>query len=293
LPEIPTLLKGLQLATEILNDAKAKIEKFEEKPHIAIVLVGEDEASKIFVRLKEKACEKIGAKSTLFKLTENVDDAEVLDLIQKLNEDKSVHGILVQLPLPDQIDENKLLNYISPEKDVDGLTPKNIGNLLLGYKTIAPCAVDSVMKILDNVNIGLESTGLEGKNIVIISRSNLIGKPLAMVLAKNSATVTVCHSKTKDLANHTRAADIIITATGRPKFLTGDMIKEGAVVIDVGCVRVEGKTCGDVDFDSVSKKASAITPVPGGVGPLTVAMTIKNLIRCYELQKSPRRSMKE
>jgi len=287
LPEIPTLLNGRQLAREVLDDVKAKIENFNDTLHIAIVLAGEDEASKVFVRLKEKACKKIGVKSTVFRLKENVDEIEVLNLIQKLNEDNEVHGVLVQLPLPNQIDENKLLNHIAPEKDVDGLTPKNIGNLLLGSKIIAPCATEAIMKILDSAN-----TSLEGKNVVVISRSNLIGKPLAMLLVKNSATVTICHSKTKSLMDHIKSADIVITATGNPKFLTGDMIKKGAIIIDAGCARFEGKICGDADFESVSKKASAITPVPGGVGPITVAMTIKNLIRCYELQKYPKGNTK-
>ena len=286
--KIPTLLKGRQLAEGILNDAKAKIEKLETKPHIAIVLVGDDEASKIFIRLKQKACGKIGAKETLFKLDEGVTEAEVLDLIKRLNEDSGIHGILVQLPLPKQIDENRLLDHIAPEKDVDGLNPKNIGKLLLGGGGLTPCAVEAIMEILDSANIRLE-----GANAVIINRSNLIGKPLAMKLAKRSATVTICHSKTKNLADYTKTANIIITATGKPKSLTADMIQEGAVVIDAGCTKFEEKTCGDADFENVSKKASAITPVPGGVGPLTIAITMKNLIRCYELQNYPKKNTKE
>lgn len=274
------VLKGSQLATEILDGIKLKIEKFGEKLHIAIILVGDDEASKIFVNLKAKACEKIGVKASIFRFEKDMGEIELLKFLQTLNEDSGIHGILIQLPLPSQINEIKVLNHIAPEKDVDGLSPKNMGNLLLGSGDLVPCAVEAIMEILDEAKIELE-----GKNVVVISRSNLIGKPLALLLIKKSATVTVCHSKTKNLAEHTKAADIVITATGKPKFLKGEMIKEGAVIIDGGCERFEGNICGDADFESVSKKVSAITPVPGGVGPLTVAMVIKNLVKCYELQK--------
>lgn len=277
--EFPTLLKGRRLAEEIINALRTKIMRLGEAPHIAIILVGDDDASKIFIKLKQRACEKIGARSTLFKLEENLDEYKLLELIGKLNEDPRFHGILLQLPLPEQIDENKMLNKISPEKDVDGLTPKNIGNLLLGTPRITPCAVSAILRLLEDNEIRIE-----GKNVVIINRSNLIGKPLATLLIKRSATVTICHSKTEELESHTRSADILITATGRPRFITADMVKRESVIIDAGCTKFGGRFCGDVDFETVSKKVSAITPVPGGVGPLTIAMTMENLLRCYESQ---------
>jgi len=284
----PTLLNGRPLAAEILNGIKTKVEKLKDKPHIAIILVGEDKASEIFIGLKEKACKDLGIMSTVFRFKDNEVENAVSGVIQKLNEDGTVHGILIQLPLPDQIDEINLLGEVSPEKDVDGLNPKNIGNLLLGGEPLVPCTVGAIMEILADANIALE-----GKNVVIISRSNLIGKPLAMMLVKNSATVTICHSKTKNLADHTRAADIVITAAGVPNLITAEMIKPNAVVIDAGCAKKDGRMLGDVDFETVSKKVSAITPVPGGIGPLTVAMTMKNLIKCYESQKHLVRNAKE
>lgn len=284
--EIPTLLKGEWLATRILNELKAKIENLREKPCIAIILVGNDEASKVFVGLKEKVSQDIGIEPIIYRLEAITKEDSVLRLIQDLNETPKVHGILVQLPLPPHIDENRVLGSICPEKDVDGLTPKNVGNLLLGEEGITPCTADSIITILEEYGIKIE-----GKDVVIINRSNLIGKPLAIILIRKSATVTVCHSKTKNLAEHTRHADIIITATGRPGFLNGNMIKEDVVVIDAGYAKREGRICGDVDFETVSKKASAITPVPGGVGPLTVALVFKNLMRCYE-SRSPQTSTK-
>jgi len=287
LPKTPTLLNGRPLAAEILNGIKTKVEKLKDKPHIAIILVGEDKASKIFIGLKEKACKDLGILSTVFRFKDNEVENAVSGVIQKLNEDGTIHGILIQLPLPDQIDEINLLGEVSPEKDVDGLNPKNIGNLLLGGEPLVPCTVGAIMEILADANIALE-----GKNVVIISRSNLIGKPLAMMLVKNSATVTICHSKTKNLADHTRAADVVITAAGVPNLITAEMIKPNTVVIDAGCAKKDGRMLGDVDFETVSKKVSAITPVPGGIGPLTVAMTMKNLIKCYESQKHLGRNAK-
>lgn len=287
MPKTPTLLNGRPLAAEILNGIKTKVEKLKDKPHIAIILVGEDKASKIFIGLKEKACKDLGILSTVFRFKDNEVENAVSGVIQKLNEDGTIHGILIQLPLPDQIDEINLLGEVSPEKDVDGLNPKNIGNLLLGGEPLVPCTVGAIMEILADANIALE-----GKNVVIISRSNLIGKPLAMMLVKNSATVTICHSKTKNLADHTRAADVVITAAGVPNLITAEMIKPNTVVIDAGCAKKDGRMLGDVDFETVSKKVSAITPVPGGIGPLTVAMTMKNLIKCYESQKHLGRNAK-
>jgi methylenetetrahydrofolate dehydrogenase (NADP+)/methenyltetrahydrofolate cyclohydrolase len=271
-------LGGTKLADEILGEVKKKVVTLTEVPHLAIIFVGENEPSKIFIRMKQNACKKTGIKNTLFKFNEGTKESEVLDLIKKLNEDAGVHGILVQLPIPN-MDENKIFNSISPVKDVDGLTPKNIGNLLLGNEIIVPATVAAIAELLRSTNVDLK-----GKEVVIINRSNLIGKPLSMVLIKKSATVTLCHTKTKDIAKHTKQADIVITATGKPNFLVGRMIKKGSIVIDAGSARYKDKTCGDVNFNSVYKRTSLITPVPGGVGPLTVAFTIKNLLRCYELQ---------
>jgi len=282
LQKVPAvLLDGRKIADGILNDVKDKVSSIDDSIKFAIILVGNDESSNIFIRMKQKACERVGVETDLHKLEEDVDKGEIISLIKTLNNDKNTHGIIVQLPLPKPLDENKILGEISPLKDVDGLTPHNIGNLLLGNEMIVPATVEAVVTLLENTNINLE-----GKDVVIINRSNLIGKPLSMILTKKSATVSLCHTKTNDLASHVKRADIIITATGTPQFLTGDMIKGGSIVIDIGCMKFEGKTCGDVDFETVSQKTSYITPVPGGVGPLTVAFTIRNVLRCFELQKS-------
>jgi len=273
----PKLLKGKPLAAAILEKAKSEISKMASKPRIAIVLVGDDEASKVFVGLKEKAAKEVGAEALVHRLDAKKSESNVLSLINKLNADKSVDGILVQLPLPKHINESAVLSRISPKKDIDGLTPENMGKLLLGQETIIPCTVAAILALLD-----AEGIKVEGKHVVVINRSSLIGKPLSMALLEHSATVTVCHTKTKDIAGHTKSADIIITATGKPGFLTADMVSNGAIVIDAGYAKRDGRPCGDADFESLSKKASAITPVPGGVGPVTVAMTMRNLLSCRE-----------
>lgn len=276
--ETAKILTGKPLAARILDQAKADIARMSKKPKISIVLVGDDEASKVFVSLKERAAKDIGAEADVHRLTTGESEETVLQLIDRLNADKSVDGILVQIPLPRHVNENAVLARVSPKKDVDGLTPENIGKLLLGQETIVPCTVEAILALLDD-----EKIDVEGKHVVIINRSSLIGRPMAMALLGRSATVTVCHTKTKDISAHTRAADLVITATGRPGFLTGEMVRDGVVVIDAGYAKVGGKACGDADMDSLSRKAAAITPVPGGVGPLTVAMTMRNLLACQML----------
>ncbi|MEN3112871.1 bifunctional methylenetetrahydrofolate dehydrogenase/methenyltetrahydrofolate cyclohydrolase FolD [Uliginosibacterium paludis] len=244
------------------------------QPCLAVILVGEDPASAVYVRNKVSACEKAGFRSLKFTYAPDVDPQEVFDRIAELNADDTVHGILVQLPLPKQFDADKVLEAISPEKDVDGFHAENFGLLLQGRKSFYPCTPWGVMKMLDSENVELK-----GAEAVVIGRSNIVGKPMAVMLLSRGATVTVCHSQTKDLAFHTKRADIVVAAVGRAKFLKGDMIKPGAVVIDVGINRGEdGKLCGDVDFDSAREVASLITPVPGGVGPMTITMLLANTV---------------
>jgi len=244
------------------------------QPCLAVILAGEDPASAVYVRNKVSACEKAGFRSLKFTYAADVAPEEVFAKIAELNADASVHGILVQLPLPRQFDADKVLEAISPEKDVDGFHAENFGLLLQGRKSFYPCTPWGVMKMLDSENVDIK-----GAEAVVIGRSNIVGKPMAVMLLARGATVTVCHSQTKDLAFHTKRADIVVAAVGRAKFLTGDMIKPGAVVIDVGINRTaEGKLCGDVDFDSAREVASLITPVPGGVGPMTITMLLANTV---------------
>lgn len=271
------LLEGKRLADDIITHLERKA----EKPRIAVVLIGHDERSKVFVGLKEKALKKIGAEVQLVRKPFIISENKLCEIVDELNKSTNIDGILIQLPLPEHIDENKVLGRILPSKDVDGLTPENLGNLLLGNKTIVPCTVKAIMKLLEGIP-------LEGKHVVVISRSNLIGKPLAMTLLQENATVTICHSKTKNLAEHTRKADIIIAATGIPRLLKADMIKKDAVIIDAGYAVLKRRVTGDADFESVKDKASLITPVPGGVGPLTVAMVAQNLFEAKKLQKEGR-----
>jgi methylenetetrahydrofolate dehydrogenase (NADP+)/methenyltetrahydrofolate cyclohydrolase len=244
------------------------------QPCLAVILAGEDPASAVYVRNKVSACEKAGFRSLKFTYAADVAPEEVFAKIAELNADASVHGILVQLPLPRQFDADKVLEAISPEKDVDGFHAENFGLLLQGRKSFYPCTPWGVMKMLDSENVDIK-----GAEAIVIGRSNIVGKPMAVMLLARGATVTVCHSQTKDLAFHTKRADIVVAAVGRAKFLTGDMIKPGAVVIDVGINRTaEGKLCGDVDFDSAREVASLITPVPGGVGPMTITMLLANTV---------------
>ncbi|GAB2896332.1 bifunctional methylenetetrahydrofolate dehydrogenase/methenyltetrahydrofolate cyclohydrolase FolD [Uliginosibacterium flavum] len=248
------------------------------QPSLAVILVGGDPASAVYVRNKVAGCEKTGIRSLKFEYPADAAPEEVFAKIAELNADPSVHGILVQLPLPKQFDADKVLEAISPEKDVDGFHAENFGLLLQGRKSFYPCTPWGVMKMLDT-----EKVEIKGAEAVVIGRSNIVGKPMAVMLLARGATVTVCHSQTKDLAFHTKRADIVVAAVGRAKFLTGDMIKPGAVVIDVGINRLpDGKLCGDVDFDSAREVASLITPVPGGVGPMTITMLLANTVESAE-----------
>jgi methylenetetrahydrofolate dehydrogenase (NADP+)/methenyltetrahydrofolate cyclohydrolase len=270
------IIDGKAISIEIRQELKHKVIAFEElfgfKPGLAVIIVGTDPASKVYVNNKRKACEEIGYNSFVYELPENTSESELLELIDQLNAREDIHGILAQLPLPKHINEDKVINTISPEKDVDSFHPQNVGKLMLGEPSFMPCTPAGVMELLKRSNIDIT-----GKECVIVGRSNIVGKPMAMLLLQANGTVTVCHSKTKDLKEVCRRADILVVAIGKPKFITADMVKEGVVVIDVGINRLEnGKLCGDVDFNNVENIASAITPVPGGCGPMTIAMLMKN-----------------
>ncbi|MBQ8267865.1 MAG: bifunctional methylenetetrahydrofolate dehydrogenase/methenyltetrahydrofolate cyclohydrolase FolD [Clostridia bacterium] len=240
---------------------------------LAVILVGQDPASQIYVANKKKTCESLGIISKEFLLPETATQEELLALIQQLNEDKTVNGILCQLPLPKGLDEKVVLEAIDPNKDVDAFHPVNVGRIMIGDYDFLPCTPAGVMEMLNYYNIDVN-----GKECVVIGRSNIVGKPMGMLLLHKDGTVTICHSRTKNLSEVTRRADILVAAVGRAKFVTADMVKDGAVVIDVGMNRESGKLCGDVDFENVAKKASYITPVPGGVGPMTIATLMQNTL---------------
>ncbi len=270
------IIDGKKIAAEIrkeLAEEVAALRKDDKVPGLAVVLVGEDPASQTYVRMKEKACQEVGLHSEVHRLDESTTQEELLDLIQNLNNDDAIHGILVQLPLPDHIDERIAIENISPDKDVDGFHPQNVGDLLTGSPRFVPCTPKGVMVLLERSGVELK-----GKRAVVVGRSNIVGKPVFHLLLDQHATVTVCHSRTQDLAGEVRRADVVVVAAGRPEMVTGDMIGEGAVVIDVGVNRVEDGLVGDVEFETAREKASAITPVPGGVGPMTIAMLIQNTV---------------
>jgi len=272
------ILDGKALSIKIANELSEKVSEYKKNglhPKLATVLVGDDPASRIYVNLKKKDSEKIGIDYEEFYY-DDISEEDLLSLIDKLNKRTDIHGILVQLPLPKHIDSNKVLERIDPIKDVDGFTPFNVGRILLNISDIFPCTPKGVVKILDEYNIPLE-----GADITIINRSNIIGKPLAAMMINRGGTVTVVHTKTKELKEKTKHADIVIVGVGRTDFLTADMVKEGAVVVDVGITRNVDGIKGDVKYDEVSKKTSYITPVPGGVGPMTRAMLLENLIICF------------
>ena len=275
------LISGKEISAAVRAELLERTNKLKEKgitPGLAVILVGEDPASKVYVNNKEKACFELGFYSEKYLLSENTSEEELLALIDRLNEEDKIHGILVQLPLPSHLNEKKVTERISPVKDVDCFHPVNIGKVLTGEGVFAPCTPAGVMEMLKFSGIDVA-----GKNAVVIGRSNIVGKPMAMLLLKENATVTICHSKTKDLKEHTSKADILIAAVGRANFVKADMVKEGAVVIDVGINRNEdGKLCGDVDFSEVSGKASYISPVPGGVGPMTITELMKNTLLSAE-----------
>lgn len=278
------IIDGKQISLDIKNELKEKVAKYKEQGieiTLAVVKVGNDPASAVYVRNKEKACEYVGINSKTLALPEETTEEELLNVVKKLNEDKNVNGILVQLPLPKHIDESKVLLTIDSTKDVDGFHPVNVGKMVIGEDTFLPCTPAGIIEMIKRTDIDIE-----GKECVVIGRSNIVGKPMAMLMLKENATVTIAHSRTKGLKEVTKRADIIVAAIGKAKFVTADYVKEGAVVIDVGMDRDEnGKLCGDVDFESVSKVASAITPVPGGVGPMTVTMLLVNCLRSVELNK--------
>ncbi len=280
------ILSGTQIAKEIRAELKNEIEEIKEKhgitPGLVTVLVGEDPASKVYVAQKDKVCKNLGIESIMHNLPEQTPEEEVLSLIEKLNDDPKVHGILVQRPLPSHIDERKILYAINPKKDVDAFHPVNAGKLMIGEPDFLPCTPHAVQQIL--IRSGIE---VSGAHVVVVGRSNIVGKPVAMILVQKAkganATVTICHTGTKDIGSVTKLADILIVAAGRPKAVTADMVKKGAVVIDVGVNEVDGKLCGDVDFDAVKEIASAITPVPGGVGPMTITMLMYNTVKATKM----------
>ncbi|MCR4731751.1 MAG: bifunctional methylenetetrahydrofolate dehydrogenase/methenyltetrahydrofolate cyclohydrolase FolD [Lachnospiraceae bacterium] len=277
------IIDGKKISADIKEEIREEILQRKEKGEevtLAVVLVGEDPASQVYVRNKKKACEFVGIRSLSYELAADTTQEELLSLVDKLNRDESVNGILVQLPLPKQIDEDAVIRAIDPKKDVDGFHPMSVGALSIGQPGYVSCTPAGIIQLLKRSDIPMD-----GKNCVIVGRSNIVGKPMAMLMLRENATVTVTHSHTTNLKDITRQADILIVAIGKTKFITADYVKEGATVIDVGMDRDEnGKLCGDVDFDSVEKVAGAITPVPGGVGPMTIAMLMKNCLTSLELK---------
>lgn len=277
------ILDGRMVAKKIRQGLKSEVEYLKANginPKLAVIMVGEDPSSKIYVKNKSIACNEVGIEYEEFLLSETTTMEELLDLIDKLNKDATIHGILLQSPIPKGLDINEAFRAIDPKKDVDGFNPFNVGKLCLGQDTFVSCTPFGIIKLLGEYNIEIE-----GKNAVVVGRSNIVGKPMMQCLLNKNATVTVCHSKTKDLKDVTKEADILVVAIGRANFITKDMVKENAVVIDVGINRGEnGKLCGDVDFEEVSKVASYITPVPGGVGPMTIAMLMNNIVKAARVQ---------
>lgn len=277
-----TLINGKELAQKIRLELKKEVEKFNTKPKLAVILVGEDPASKVYVKNKSRACNEVGIQYEEYLLKSDITMESLLELIEKLNNRKDVNGILLQAPIPKHLNINKAFEKISPNKDVDGFNPVNIGKLLIGEDTFISCTPYGIIKMLEEYNIPLE-----GKNAVVIGRSNIVGKPLAQCLLNKNATVTICHSKTKELIQYTKNADILISAVGKQNLVTKEMVKHGATVIDVGMNRnSEGKLCGDVDFENVKEVSQYITPVPGGVGPMTIAMLMNNVVKAYKIQNN-------
>ena len=275
------IIDGKKCSEEILESLKQEVSEYKEKlgkvPGLAVIILGDNPASKIYVKSKIRACEKTGVLSKEIILDENVSEEELIKEIAKLNNDKNINGILVQLPLPAHINEKRVCEAISVKKDVDGFKPENLGKIMLGDEDgFISCTPQGIIYLIDQLNMDLH-----GKNVVVVGRSNIVGKPVASLLINKGATTTICNSKTKDLSGILKRADIIVIAIGKAKFLTKDMVKEGAVIIDVGINRVDGKICGDVDFENVSQIASHITPVPGGVGPMTIAMLLKNTVKAF------------
>ena len=275
------LLLGKEVSQRIKGELRCEVEQLKEKginPGLAVIIVGDDPASRVYVNNKKKACEECGIYSEEYALPAETTEEELLDLIGVLNGRGEISGILVQLPVPKHIDEKKIISAIAPEKDVDAFHPVNVGKIMVGDFDFVPCTPAGVMELIAESGIDVA-----GKECVVVGRSNIVGKPQAMLLLHKNGTVTVCHSRTKDIREITKQADILVAAVGRPKFVTPDMVKDGAVVLDVGINRMEdGKLCGDVDFDAVCEKTSFITPVPGGVGPMTITMLLKNTLKAAE-----------
>lgn len=274
------LIDGKAVAAKVRQRIKNKVDELKGQgsvPGLAVVLVGDDPASAIYVRNKEKACQEVGFKSEVLRLPASTGEEELLQLVQELNAREDIHGILVQLPLPETINEDKIIAAISPAKDVDGFHPVNAGKLFIGQKGLVPCTPKGCMELLREI-----AYDLTGKKAVVVGRSNIVGKPMAALLLQANATVTVCHSRTKNLAELTREADVLVVAIGRANFIIGEMVKPGAVVLDVGMNRLaDGKLAGDVEFSSVSQVAGWLTPVPGGVGPMTIAMLLSNTLEAF------------
>ncbi len=282
---VAQVISGNLLATKIKGEIAAQISlnlaQGKRAPGLAVILVGADPASQVYVGSKRKSCAELGIESKSYDLPENTSEQVLLDLIEQLNQDETVDGILVQLPLPKQIDSTKVIEAIRPDKDVDGFHPYNVGRLCQRIPTLRACTPYGVMKLLETTGVSLY-----GKHAVIVGASNIVGRPMALELLLGGCTVTVTHRFTQDLESHIRQADILVVAVGKPKFIPGDWVKEGAIVIDVGINRLDGKLVGDVDYDVASQKASFITPVPGGVGPMTVAMLMQNTLQAYHVHLS-------
>lgn len=274
------IVDGRKIAAELRKNISIEVEQLKSKykiiPNVTTIKVGNDPSSELYLKLRDKACDEVGIKSNHLEFPENVSEKEVLESIDKLNEDRNVHGILVQLPLPNHISQDTLINALDPKKDVEGLNPHNMGRTLNGDEYIIPITPFSVLTILEH-----EKTELKGKDVVIVNHSNHVGKPLAALFLNRNATVSVCHVFTKDLENYTSQADILVTATGVPKLIKNGHVKNNAFVIDVGIIQTKEGICGDVDFESVKEIAGKITPVPGGVGPVTVACSLKNIIKTF------------
>lgn len=280
------IIDGKKVSAEVKEKVRQQTLELKEThgitPGLAVVIVGDDPASRVYVNNKKKACELVGFKSEEYALPAETTQDKLLELVNTLNNKDDINGILVQLPLPKHLDDKAVIAAISPQKDVDAFHAVNVGKIMLGEYDFLPCTPSGVMEMLHSYNIEVS-----GKNCVVIGRSNIVGKPMAMLLLHENGTVTICHSRTKNLADITKQADILVAAVGRPKFVTADMVKEGAVVIDVGMDRDEnGKLCGDVDFENVKDKCSYITPVPGGVGPMTIATLMKNTLKAARIQNN-------
>ena len=274
------LIDGKKIAAEVIAQVKARVKELKEKPGLAFVMVGSNPASELYVGKKEQMCKEAGFYSIVIKLKEDNSEMELMASVEKLNNDPKIHGIIVQLPLPKHINEMLVIDTILPQKDADGFSPVNVGSMFISRNRILPATPKGVIKLI-------ESTGIKisGKHAVVVGRSNIVGKPVAQLLLQKDATVTICHSKTENIGEITKQADILVVAIGKPRFVTKEMVKAGAIVIDVGTSKVYDKVVGDVDFEEVKKIAGWITPVPGGVGPMTVACLLENTLECIEIQK--------